>query len=100
MQVFNEGEFHRFAVAHFADNNGNLGETRHSRRAPSSFAGNELIAAVREGANKERLNHAVGRDAVRELFESFFVKAFSRLFAVRLNVVELQLDRALRGFFH
>ena len=79
LEVFYKSESHRLVVAELFYNNGNFGQTRHTRCAPAAFAGDELIAAVRHRAHEKRLNDAVFRYAVRKLGERILVKYFSRL---------------------
>ena len=69
-------------------------EPRKFRRPEPALAGDEFVAAVRQGARQERLQYAVIPDGFRQLLQSRLVEVLTRLGAVRLDLVHGELDDA------
>ena len=76
-----------------ADDRRHLLEAGLLGRAPAALAGDQLVAAVGEGADEQRLDDAAGLDRRRQAAERLGVEALARLVRVRLD----QVDSAARG---
>src|SRR6185295_10211996 len=65
-------------------------------RAPASFAGDQLVAAVGEGAYEEGLHDAVGLDRGGEAGERLGVDLGPWLIRIRLDQLDRQLEKLAR----
>ena len=71
----------RFLVTHLADDGRNDMQLCQLCRTPAPLTGNQLVAVACTllGANKNRLNKALGPDGIGKLGKPFLVKAAARL---------------------
>ena len=81
----------RSASLGVADDRRHLLQPRLLGGAPAALAGDQLVAAVGEGADQQRLDDAAGLDRGGEAGERLGVEVGARLVRVRLD----QLDRQL-----
>ena len=89
------------AVGDVLDDDRDAGELGALRGAPAALAGDDLIALARgqrafDPADDDRLNDAVGLDRSRELVESRIVHVRARLILIRLELIDVDLDRRAR----
>ena len=99
LQVFDERELHRLLVIGLDDDDRHVGKPREPRRAPAALAGDDLIKAGRQLADRQRLDDAVHADRLGERSELVRVEGFSGLQGIRLDLLQRQADRALRRRF-
>ena len=74
-----------------ADDRGHLLQAGLLRRPPAPLAGDQLVAAVGEGADEEGLDDAAGLDRGGEGGQRLGIEAGSRLVGVGLDQVDRQL---------
>ena len=72
------------------------------RGAPAPFAGDDLVAIARgagggEFADDDGLNHAVGADRSRQVFEALVVHVAARLVVIGLEQVDVHVQRCAWG---
>src|SRR5690606_23882424 len=79
----------RDTVINVTDDNRDFLELCPLRRAPASFAGDDLVAAIRHRAHDNRLHNAMFLDRVGQVFEFGLGKMPARVARVRAN----ELDR-------
>src|SRR5665213_588357 len=91
--VLDQPEQQRVAVVGSADDGGNRCEPRLSRRAPAALAGDDLVAAGVAWTDDQRLNHALAAHRLRKTRSRLTVEALPRLFRVRMDRVDRQLEQ-------
>ena len=94
LQVFDQRDLHRLLLIHLPDDDRDLLQARHAAGAPTALACHQLIAAARQGAHQQRLQHAVLPDGIRQLVERLLREDFSRLVAVWLDLAQAQGDHS------
>src|SRR5579885_697790 len=81
LDVLDEGDFERFAVLEFADDDRDFVELCHLRRAPAPLAGDDLVGVrrLRMAPHEKRLQHALLADRLGERLQRLLVEALARL---------------------
>ena len=83
------------------DDDRDFGELGALGGAPAALAGDDLVALARgervlDPAHDDRLNHAVGLDRSREVVEARVIHVRARLIVIRLELIDVDLDRRAR----
>src|SRR5688500_15493614 len=95
LEVLDEGQLERaFVSLRLAHDGRNRLQAGELGRPQSTLAGDELIPAVRELADDDRLNHTVDRDRRRELAQRLLVEGRPWLVRVPGDPVKGDLEQA------
>ena len=97
LQVFNKTYFLYFLRGVVANYCGDFRFPRNAACPETSFAG-DYHKTLAYGGNNNRLNYAVGADAFRQFVQRLFVKVFSGLFPVGVNVQKRQIYHTVCSF--
>lgn len=79
LEVFDEGELKDLAVGSFADDDGKFVEAGFFGGAPAAFASDDFVFSRGAFTDDERLDDALGADAVGEFCQCFFREVFAWL---------------------
>lgn len=96
LEVFDERQFHHFAVVRFANDGGDSFEACQLRGAPTAFAGDDLEFAA-AGPNNQGLDDSLGLDGFRKFLERGFVEFPARLEWARMDLIHPKFVRRSIG---
>ena len=87
LEVFDDGDLQRRVVVDLFDECGDGCQAGEARRAPPSFAGDDLILVGADGAHEDRLEHTVLADGSRQFFEGVLFEDDPRLLRIRIDPI-------------
>jgi len=88
LKVFDQGGLEGCLVRELSDKDGNLMQAGSLCCTPATLTADDLVAAIVDTTNQNRLEDAVFPNGLRELLESDFVKVASRLGTVRNHLFD------------
>ena len=94
LNVLDERDRQQLVFRNVSNDHGNFEETDALRRAPATFAGHDLVAAV-DAPDHDRLDDAVGPNRARQVIDPLVVDVRARLKLVGPQQVGVDVERPL-----
>ena len=95
LDVFDQRQLQPLFIGNVAHDHRDLQQPGAQRGAPAPFAGHDLVLALLAAAHHDRLEDPGLLDRCGQRVEPLFIHVAPRLLAIRLDQVEIDLERAV-----
>ena len=90
LEIFNQRQFHGFAVVCFDDHYRDIRKACHPGCPPAAFACNDLIIPAGHFPHRQGLDHTVNGNGICQSLQLFLIKFPSRLFRIGFHLINRQ----------
>jgi hypothetical protein len=97
LEIFDDGHLHRLFIRGRANDGGDGGLAGFARGHEAALAGDELIPAIRDGPNQDRLDDTGGGDRGRELLKRGLIELAASLEGIAVDEVYREFQRCAAG---